>query len=255
MGSALVSVRGLSVGYGTSQIVSDISFDVHAGEILLLIGPNGGGKSTLLRTILGAIPALKGEVRLGDELVSNLAANDIAHRLAFIPQDEESPFDFTAREMVTMGRLVHAFGWVESAEDRSIVCEAMQSNDCSQFADRPISTLSGGERQRVLLSRAVAQQSPLLLLDEPNAHLDVRYQLEMERFLQHMLQKGHGVIAAVHDLNMALRLGAHSILIAHGSASDPIALGKLVESGALEAAYGVPFSIGTVDSVPVIKAG
>lgn len=246
----MIKTSGLSIGYKYS-IAADINVELRAGEILLLLGPNGCGKTTLIRTLLGALPALAGRVELGGKDLRALQADEVARLLALVPQDEIAPFEFTAREMVSMGRIAQSGWWADSPVDLAIVESAMKSQDCLSYADRSITTLSGGESQRVRLARAVAQDAPVWLLDEPNSHLDVRYQLELETTIRHGCAEGKCILASIHDLAVAQRLAAPVLLFVEGRVQGPASLQELATSGALARAFGVPFGVDQTGAVVV----
>ncbi len=237
MAEVALGAEGLTVGYGKNAVAAGISFSLGAGEMLLLIGPNGGGKSTLIKTLLGVLTPLAGTVCPA----MDLKPAECARHLAYVPQVEDIPFDFTVREMVMMGRLAYAQGLVESAEDRQIVEGTMHLMQVSEYADRSVLELSGGERQRVVLARAMAQRTKVVLLDEPNAHLDVRHQAEMEHAVSALAANGVAVVAAIHDLNMALRWNARVLLIADGVGTLAGKIEDLHDGGQLERAYQSKF--------------
>lgn len=244
----MIRVSGLSIGYRHS-IAAGISFELRAGEILLLLGPNGCGKTTLIRTLLGALPALSGRVEIGGKDLAELQADEVARLLALVPQDETAPFEFTAREMVSMGRIARSNWWAGSPSDHAIVESAMKSQNCLSYADRSITTLSGGESQRVRLARAVAQDAPAWLLDEPNSHLDVRYQLELEATIRNVCAEGKCILASIHDLAVAQRLAAPALLFVDGRVEGPASLQELATSGVMAKAFGVPFGVDQTGAV------
>ncbi|MBL8059122.1 MAG: ABC transporter ATP-binding protein [Chthonomonas sp.] len=249
----MIRIENLSIGYGGRPLASGISFELNPGEILLLLGPNGSGKSTLLRTLLGVVPAVAGRITFHGSDLAAKRSEEIAKLMAFVPQDESVPFEFTAREMVSMGRLVRSGWWADTAEDRQVVDEAMSAQSCAPYADRLISQLSGGERQRVYLARAMAQESPLWLLDEPNSHLDILYQLELEKTIQKCAADGKMIIAAVHDFQMVQRLAAPALVLTDQKCYGPMPLEDLVRAGVLGGAFGVGFRLsesGALETFP-----
>lgn len=244
----MIRTSDLSIGYGHS-IAAGISFELRAGEILLLLGPNGCGKTTLIRTLLRALPAISGRVEIGGKDLGELQVDEVARLLALVPQDETVPFEFTAREMVSMGRIARSRWWAESPVDHDIVESAMKSQNCLSYADRSITTLSGGESQRVRLARAIAQEAPVWLLDEPNSHLDVRYQLELETTIRNGCAEGKCILASIHDLAVAQRLAAPVLLFVEGRVEGPASLQELASSGAMARAFGVPFGVDQAGAV------
>jgi iron complex transport system ATP-binding protein len=200
----MLSVEGVSVALGGSTVLSDVTASAERGRFVGLVGPNGAGKTTLLRTVSGALTPDSGRVRVAGEVVSDLSSRAASRLVATLPQDTTLAFDFDVRETVAMGRTpyVSRFGR-RTSEDRDAVESAMARTDVADFADRSVTSLSGGERQRVLLARALAQDTPLLLLDEPTASLDIAHQIRTLELVRRLVDDGTTVVAAIHDLNLA----------------------------------------------------
>jgi len=209
---------------GAVRIVQNVTFRVEPGELAGVIGPNGSGKSTLLRAAYRHLRPAAGVVHAGDDDAWKLSNKASALRVAAVPQERSSEFDFTVREMVAMGRIPHStlFGSA-SADTPRKVDAAMERVGIMEFADRLFATLSGGERQRVLLARALAQDTPILILDEPTNHLDIRHQLELLDLLRALRLT---TLIAIHDLNLAaafcdrLHLMFQGQLVASGTPTD-----------------------------------
>jgi iron complex transport system ATP-binding protein len=204
-GEVILEARRLCAGYGPRAVLHDTDLALARGERLALIGPNGSGKTTLLRALSGALRPTAGEVRLGGAPLAALSSRERARRIAIVPQTFTTPFAFSAREIVALGRTpyVSLFGRL-SGHDRSAVETAMGQTECSELADRPFAELSAGERQRVLVAMALAQGAEVLLLDEPTAHLDLAHQLRTLALLEPLVgTHGLAVIAALHDLALA----------------------------------------------------
>jgi iron complex transport system ATP-binding protein len=204
-GAAILKARGLSAGYGAHSVLRDLDLSVAAGEAVAVIGPNGSGKTTLLRALSGTLQPMAGEVTLGGVPLSALTPRERARRIATVPQTFTTPFDFTAREIVALGRTpyVSLFGRL-SDRDHAAVERAMQQTECSDLAGRPFAELSAGERQRVVVAMALAQGADVLLLDEPTAHLDLAHQLRTLAILMPFVAtEGLAVVAAIHDLTLA----------------------------------------------------
>lgn len=201
----MLSVRDLWAGYAARPVLRGVDLSVNAGEVVALVGPNGCGKTTLLRAITGVLTPARGEVRLQGENAATLSTRERARRVAVVPQAAALPEGFTALEQVLLGRTPHlGFFASEGPDDLEAARRAMEATDCWSLAERPVEELSGGERQRIVLARALAQQAPILLLDEPTSHLDLRHQV---RFFQLAAVGGHtlrlAVLAVVHDLTLA----------------------------------------------------
>lgn len=241
MSDFVLQARGLACGFGAKRVLDNLDLQIRPGERVVLLGPNGSGKSTLLATLSGLRKPLAGEVFLGDRPLAGMRANEVAQRVGVVPQEEPTRFDFNVREIVTMGRLARSNGLVDTPEDRRIANEAMREADCLDLADRPVTELSGGERQRVLIARALAQETPLLLLDEPTSHLDPSHQIAVAEIVGKLATRGIATIAAVHDLNLAGRLADRAILLENGGVAIDDAVEKVLVSPILDRVYGVAF--------------
>jgi iron complex transport system ATP-binding protein len=215
--AALVEATGVAFGYGAGPVFEEIAFSIRPGELVALCGPNGAGKSTLLRLLLGLHAPAAGEVRLGGAPVAALSRRQIARRAALLPQDAPVDLPLTVREAVALGRLPHLDRFQpEGATDAAAVARALAATDTAALADRPVVELSGGERHRVHLARALAQEAPLLLLDEPIAGLDLAHQLQALDLLRATVDEGRGALVALHDLSLAARRCDRMILLAGG---------------------------------------
>jgi iron complex transport system ATP-binding protein len=214
----VLSVAALSVSLGGNAILDDVDLAVDSGELVGLVGPNGAGKTTLLRAIRGTLAPDSGQVTIAGEAVHDLPSKAASRLVATVPQDTSVNFEFTVREAIEMGRTPHLprFGTMREA-DYEAVEQAMKQTDVTAFADRPITAVSGGERSRVLLARALAQSTPLLLLDEPTASLDLNHQLRTFDTVSELVDTGRAAVAAVHDLNLAARYCDRLVVVAGGS--------------------------------------
>ncbi|MEV5380709.1 ABC transporter ATP-binding protein [Streptomyces nondiastaticus] len=196
-----VDVEDLSVEIVGARLVSDIRLRAGSGRFVGLIGPNGSGKSTLLRCVYRALRPAAGTVRLDGDDFHALGAREGARRLAALPQESASEFDFTAGEVVAMGRLPHQrSGTRVTARDTEVCAAALERVGAGHLAGRGFPTLSGGEKQRVLIARALAQEPKVLVLDEPTNHLDIAQQLEVLALVR---DAGLTVLAALHDIDLA----------------------------------------------------
>ena len=199
-----IGVSGVWAGYGERQVLSGVDLAVEQGTLIALAGPNGVGKSTLLRLIAGSLRPQQGCVTVMGTDVSTLSSRERAKRVAVVPQAPELPHGSSALEVVLMGRNPHLgmLAW-EGPEDVEIAVRAMRSTVSEEFMDRPIQQLSGGERQRVAVAMALAQETPVILLDEPTANLDLAFQPAIMRLLRDLAASGKTVVTAVHDLTLA----------------------------------------------------
>jgi len=219
----VIAIEDVSLRLGGSLVLDGLDASVERGEFVGLIGPNGAGKTTLLRAVAGSLDLESGRVRVDGEDVHALSSREASRRLAVVPQDTELAFDFDVRDVVAMGRTPYRTRLRGSTPtDRPAVERAMQQTTVEAFADRSIGSLSGGERQRVLLARALAQETPVLLLDEPTASLDIDHQVRTLELVSDLVADGKTVIAAIHDLNLAahycdsLRLLSGGRIVASG---------------------------------------
>ncbi len=215
--SAMLSIQDLSFSYGDRQVLSDGCLEVGEGEMVGVVGPNGCGKSTLLKLVNGVLSPLGGVISIGGVDAAGLTPRQRAIQVATVPQTPVIPPAFTALEIALMGRTPHLslLQW-EGRHDLATTQRAMELTDCWELAQQPIGKLSGGERQRVLIARALAQEAPLLLLDEPTASLDLAYQSGVFDLVTALLkQRGGGVLAAIHDLTLAAQY-CHRIALLHG---------------------------------------
>ena len=212
------------------RVLDRVSIEVERGTVVGLLGPNGSGKTTLLRLLSGVMRPESGSVRIYDRPIEGLTRRELARRIAVVPQETQTTFDFSVIDMVLMGRYPHLGAFeLEGAADQAIAREALAATGTANFETRPFATLSGGEKQRVVIASALAQASDMLLLDEPTAALDLGYQLEITGLLRRLnLERGTTMIVSTHDLNLAAALCERIVLlkegrvIAQGSTKDTL---------------------------------
>jgi iron complex transport system ATP-binding protein len=213
----MIELKDLSVSYGPRRILNHITLNVKAGETLALLGPNGSGKSTLIRALSGVAPA-SGEIFLSGRDLSALTTAERARLMAVVPQMGSLPPAFSVWETVLLGRTpyLNFLGQI-SAKDEEIARCALAKVDALGFAERRVGELSGGEQQRVLLARALAQSTPVLLLDEPTTHLDLQHQIGLLELVHKLAREENlTVLIALHDLNLAARYADRVALIVGG---------------------------------------
>jgi iron complex transport system ATP-binding protein len=218
VGEAVLRARGLHCGYDGREVVAGVDVALYGGEFLGLIGPNGSGKTTLLRALAGRLPALSGEVLLEEEPMHARPRREVARVLAVVPQISSPPFEFSVAEVVAMGRTPH-LGRLEGEgpEDRTAISRALALTHTGPLRDRPVTELSGGEFQRVVIARALAQEAPVMLLDEPAAHLDIGHQVEIfDLLLRLNRDEGRSILCVSHDLNLAARYCDRLVAMADG---------------------------------------
>lgn len=215
--TSLLRCENLGFSLQRRRIIDDVSLDFSAGQFIGLIGPNGAGKSTLLKLLMGLSEPVEGNVQLQGQPLKNYSRREIAQQISLVPQDTSINYAFSVREVVAMGRNPHLGAFQpESGEDLVKVDQALEKTDLTTMADRRIDQLSGGERQRVFIARALAQETPILLMDEPTASLDLCHQLEILGLVRNFAEQGHLVISAIHDLDMASRFCHRLVLLSEG---------------------------------------
>jgi iron complex transport system ATP-binding protein len=226
--------RGLSIGYPGRLVGTGLDVAIAGGEVLALLGPNGGGKTTLLKTLLGLIRPLAGAVAVAGRPLAGLSVRERARLIAYVPQVHTSTFAFTVEDVVLMGRSAHAnLLSPPSQRDRTVTAETLDRLGLAPLARRPYTMISGGERQLVLIARALAQEPRVVVLDEPTANLDFGNQGKVMREIRALAAAGLAVIFSTHDPNHALRHADRALLIrdgtcqASGSAADVLTLANL----------------------------
>lgn len=230
--------RDLTIGYPDRTVGRGLDVALSTGEVLALLGPNGGGKTTLLKTLLGLLKPKAGEVRLGDKPLDNYSIRERARVVAYVPQVHISTFAFTVETVVLMGRTAHGSLFSRpSGQDRAVAQAALERFGIAALASRPYTMISGGERQLVLLARALAQEPQFIVLDEPTASLDFGNQGKVMREIRALAKSGHGVLFTTHDPNHALRAADRAYLLREGTriADGPVA--TVLSREQLEALY------------------
>jgi iron complex transport system ATP-binding protein len=221
---SLLQTRNLACGYDERTVVADVSLELAPGQLVGIVGPNGAGKSTLIKTLAGLLPARAGEVNLSGKPLAGYAAPELARMRAYMPQQLPADEGWTVREVVRLGRYAHQRGWglVESAADRQAIDAALEATGLAAIAHQRIERLSGGQRQRAYLARALAQDAPLLLLDEPTAHLDLGHQIEFFKLVRDaMTRRPMAAVAVLHDLNLAAQFCHRLWVVGAGDGEVP----------------------------------
>lgn len=219
--TTILTVEHLSCGYGKIQVIQDLSFQVKAGERLCVLGPNGCGKTTLLRALAGVIP-WQGSVEADGLALGGLPPKQRAKKIALMSQFSQTAFDYTVYETVRMGRYAHRSKSLfpgETEADRDAVEEALRRTGVWELRDRPVTRLSGGQLQRVFLARTFAQEPQIILLDEPANHLDLRCQAELlESLREWTVDRNRCVVGVFHDISLALAFADTALLLEEGKA-------------------------------------
>lgn len=200
---SLLELKELAFSYGEKQIFSHVNYALEPGQLCCLMGPNGCGKSTLLDCILGCLHPQAGEVFLNGKNIRSYHPNELAKWMSYVPQVHDRTFPYTVRQIVEMGRTpYHKFYSGPDAEDQRLVTEALELAGIRHLADRPYTRISGGEMQLALLARAIVQDTPLILMDEPTAHLDFRNELVFLQMVSRLMEEKHtAVLLATHSPN------------------------------------------------------
>jgi len=211
----IVDIEKLTVEYGSKTILEDIDISVGEGEFVGIIGPNGAGKSTLIKAMTDLIDIKSGKITINGRDSKILSKRDRAKLIAVVPQEFNVDFEFSVYDIVMMGRNPHLYGRKGGEKaDLDIVQESMRVTNTWQLKDRLFNEISGGEKQRVIIARAIAQQTKVILLDEPTSHLDMHHQLEILELAKMLRDKKNiTIIAVLHDINMAARFSDRLILI------------------------------------------
>jgi len=233
--------RRLTIGYRDRVVGSGLDVMVARGEVLALLGPNGGGKTTLLKTLLGLIAPHEGEVWVADRPLGTYSLRERARLIAYVPQVHVATFAFTVETVVLMGRTAHG-GLIgrPTAADRNAAIEALERFGIAALAPRPYTMISGGERQLVLLARALAQEPQFIVLDEPTASLDFGNQGRVLREMRALASAGHGILFTTHDPNHALRAADRAYLMRDGAGIADGAARDVLTRAELERLYRAP---------------
>ncbi|SHI99224.1 ABC transporter ATP-binding protein [Wenxinia saemankumensis] len=238
-------VERVSSGYGSTPIVRDVSLAIPDAALTILVGPNGCGKSTLLKTMARVLPASGGRVVLDGRPVHGMPTRDVARRLALLPQGPVAPEGLSVRELVAQGRYPHQTllrQW--SRADARAVEAAMEAADVVRFADRPVSDLSGGQRQRCWMAMVLAQETDIILLDEPTTFLDLKVQVDLMRLLRRIAQEdGRTVVMVLHELNVAAAFADLLVMMRGGRLVAQGPVGTAFTAGALREVFGLEASV------------
>jgi ABC-type cobalamin/Fe3+-siderophores transport system ATPase subunit len=252
----MLQAESLRVVYGNRLALKEVSFQVESGSILGVIGPNGAGKTTLIRALSGVAPLADGHVLAMGGDIRALSPIERARRIAVVPQARSLPPSFTGWQLVLLGRTPH-LNWLGhvSGKDEECVHQALERAQALEFADRCVGELSGGEQQRLLLARALAQNAPILLLDEPTTHLDLQHQIGLLDTVRALARsEGLAVVVALHDLNLVSRYADNVALLVDGSLRALGTPDEVLQPDLLGQVYQVPLQLlqTTASGRPVI---
>ena len=237
----MIQLEELTIGIGGRSLVREIDANIISGEFVAILGSNGVGKTTLLRTICGLKPALSGHVRIDGSSIASLSTLERAKRVALVTTDDLLTDALTVREVVAIGRFAHHrwWQWHERPDDELAVQQALESVRMEAYANRLISTLSSGERQRAWIAMGVAQSTPVLVLDEPTSHLDVHVAHTILSLLRNLARNGKTVLCVLHDLNDAAAYADRIMLLGCGEMLAFGSPGEVLQPQLVERAYGI----------------
>jgi iron complex transport system ATP-binding protein len=239
-----LQARDLAIGYGRRQVAAGISLQVLAGEVYCLLGPNGCGKTTLFRTLLGLIPPLSGAVRLAGRDLAERSRRSIARQIAYVPQSHAPAFPYTVREVVLMGRTAHLGLFSQPGRaDHEQVARALEQLGIASLADADYSRISGGQRQLVLLARALAGECSFMVMDEPTASLDYGNQALVLQRIRALAASGIGVVMSSHDPDHVLAVGDRAALMRDGAILRQGPVLEVMDSATLSQVYGIPVDV------------
>lgn len=233
-----------SLGYGREPVLTGLDFTLEAGECVGLIGPNGAGKSTLLKTLAGILPLQSGTLELEGKTLESWNRQALSRKVSYLPQERELPFAYTAEQVVLMGRYPY-LDWhqQEGGRERALARDCLEVFGLGNLQERPVTDLSGGQRQRVLLSRILIQQTPVILLDEPTAELDLVYENTVLELSRHLARAGRTVVLSLHDIGQAARYCTRLLLLGQRKLLAQGTPEQVLRKKNLEAAYQVPFQV------------
>jgi iron complex transport system ATP-binding protein len=248
----MLTLKNVAAGYNGIDIISNISLNIKEGENLCIIGPNGCGKTTLIKAISGIIPH-EGTVKIDGTDINNMKREQIAKKIAVMSQISTIYFSYTIYETVLLGRYLHIKGRTfkePSAKDREYTDKCLKAVGLLNIKHKQISTLSGGQLQRVYLARTLAQEPSIILLDEPTNHLDLKHQTELIDFLRDWSKyEGHSVIGVLHDLNLAIKLSDNMLILDNGKMAAYGKTNDVISSELLNDVYGMNVTEYMVDSL------
>ena len=251
-----LELEGVSLGYGRNLVVSNLTFQVMPGEMVGLIGPNGCGKTSIIKALCRVISPYSGKILLDGKTISNIPRAELARLLGVVPQNPNLPEAFTAFEVVLMGRNPHlGLLQYESGRDLAMAWWAMERTATKPLAERRMSQLSGGERQRVTIARVLTQEPKAILLDEPTANLDISHQLEILDLIKKLCrEKNLTVLAALHDLNLATQYCDRLVLINNGQVHAEGTPREVITDKNIKAVYGAEGCVYNhpIDNQPIV---
>ncbi len=243
----LLEINELYGGYGNGDIVKGVTFHADQGELLCLIGPNGCGKTTLFRLLLGSIPASSGSICINGRNIKTMSQKELANQIAYIPQYHTPIFDYTVLDIVIMGRASHFSAFDKpKAIDRKAAFEALEKVNAIHLANRNYMSLSGGQRQLILIARAICQSASIFVMDEPAANLDYANQQILMDVIYDLAQKGYCIIMSTHSPEYPAASRSNILLMKDGKVAGFGAPRQIITPENLESAYGIEMDVVTI---------
>lgn len=235
----MLEIRNLTAGYPGKNVLREVSFTASAGQVTAVLGPNGCGKTTLLKTLCGILPVNQGQILLDGISLGEQTHSQLARSVSYLPQNRQVP-EITAGRLVLHGRFPYlSYPRRYRAEDMAAAKAAMEAMGVGDLADTPMQQLSGGQRQKVYIAMALAQDTPVILLDEPTAYLDIRHQLQLQQQARALAARGKTVVMVVHDLSHAMTGANKVILLNQGQVAGAGTPEAVYTSGILDDVFGV----------------
>jgi ABC-type cobalamin/Fe3+-siderophores transport system ATPase subunit len=240
MSNAILEANSITFAYHAEPVLSQINLSIKPGEMLGITGVNGSGKTTLIKVFCGLLAPQEGTVMLRSKPVNMLSRREIARHLSLVPQDLPANIAFSVQDIVAMGRNPHLGNFsVEKPRDIAAIEHALAAADIQELAQRPFDELSGGEQKRVFIARALAQETEVILLDEPTANLDVAHQITLLRLLRSLCQDGRAVVASMHDLSLAATYFDRVAIVAGAQIAASGAPAEVINENNLKRFFGV----------------
>lgn len=236
----MISIKSLSFKFDNNMILDDINLDIEKGKIYSIIGPNGSGKTTLLKLIANILGSKKETIYIECMDLNDIKINQLAKKLAVVPQNTDIGYQFNVIDIVAMGRIPYLNRFQSmSKEDKQIIKDAMCMTNTWDLRDKKIGEISGGERQRVIVAKAITQQTDILLLDEPISHLDIHHQIELLELMRKLNKSGLTIIAVLHDINLASLYSDYLILLYNKSIYDIGTPEKVITKDSIKKIYNM----------------